>query len=103
MKWQFPTGHNYWIESRLCRDDGHPFLAYSPKITTKDSSEPFRAFLGAILSVLKGVYIEPSTFNPNMQFHTIVEDTVDGPLPEHTNDHSGAYLHNSSKGGANEP
>lgn len=38
-----------------------------------------------------------------MQFGTIVKGTDDSPLPEDTNDHSGAYPHNSSKGGANEP
>ena len=102
MEWLFPSCHNYWIVCHLCRDDGHPFLAYSPK-TTKDFSEPFRAFLGGILPVLIDTYIESSTFNPNMQFDTIVGDTDDARLPEDTNDRSGAYLRNSSRGGASEP
>jgi hypothetical protein len=104
MEWLFLTCHNYWIVCRLVRDDDHPFLAYSPKISIKDSSEPFRAFLGAILSVLKGAHIEPSTFNPDMQLDTIIEDTDEGPLPEDDiDDHSGAYPGGSSKGGATEP
>jgi hypothetical protein len=73
------------------------------KINIKDSSEPFRAFLGAILSVLKGAHIEPSTFNPDMQLDTIIEETDDGPLPEDDiDDHSGAYPGSSSKDGATE-
>ena len=104
MEWPFLTCHNYWITCRLVKDDDRPFLVYSPKISIKDSSEPFRPFLGAILSVLKGAYIEPCTFNPDMQLDTIIEDTDEGPLPEDDiDDHSGAYSGNSSKGGATEP
>lgn len=61
-------------------------MAASPKISIKDSSEPFRAFLGAILSVPKGAHIEPSTFNPDMQLHTIIEDTDEGPPEDDTGD-----------------
>ena len=43
----------------------HPFLAISPLITVEDSSVPFRAFLGAILSDLKGVVVEASEFDDN--------------------------------------
>ena len=49
------------------KDDDHPFLAYSPIISIENSSEPFQAFLGAILSVIKGVAIVPSTFDPDME------------------------------------
>src|SRR5882757_9201571 len=45
--WLFLTCHNYWIVCRLVRDDDHPFLAYSPRN-----------------------YIEPSTFNQDMQLDT---------------------------------
>ena len=92
MEWLFLTCHNYWIVCRLVSDDNHPFLAYSPKISIKDSSEPFRALLGAILSVLNGTHIEPSTFDPDMELDTITEDTDEGPLSEHDiDDCSGAY------------
>ncbi|KAM6496456.1 hypothetical protein JOM56_009162 [Amanita muscaria] len=79
MEWLFLTCHNYWIVCRLVRDDDHPFLAYSPMINIEDSSVPFRALLGAILSVVKKVSVQPSEFNPHMAFDTIVED----PSPEH--------------------
>ena len=82
MEWLFLTCHNYWIVCRLVRDDNHPYLAYSPKISVEDSSEPFRAFLGAILSVVKGVPVESSVYSPDIQLDTIEEDGDDGPLPE---------------------
>jgi|SRR6266852_2409652 len=94
MEWLFLTCHNYWIVCRLVKDDNNPFLAYSPKISIEDSSEPFRAFLGAISSVMKGAHIEPSTFNPDMQLDTVIEDT---------DDNSGAYPGGSIKGGTTEP
>jgi hypothetical protein len=104
MEWLFLTCHNYWIVCRPVKDDDHPFLAYSPRISIKDSSEPFRAFLGAILSVLKDAHIEPSTFNPDMQLDIIIEDTDEGLLPEdNIDDRPGAYPGSSSKGGASEP
>lgn len=58
------------------RDDEHPYLAYSPIISIEDSSVPFRAFLGAILSVVEDVPVEPSDFGPHMQLDTIVEAKV---------------------------
>ena len=65
------------------KDDDHPFLAYSLITSIEDSSEPFRAFLGAILSVIKGVAVEASAFNPDMELDTIIEDDKDpGILPE---------------------
>ena len=73
------------------KDDNHPYLAYSPEITIKDSSEPFRAFLGAILSVVKDVPVERSTFNSDMELD-IIEEEDNGPLPENDiDDDSGAY------------
>ena len=104
MEWLFLTSHNYWIVCRLVRDNACPFLAYSPIISIEDSSEPFRALLGAILSVLKGTHIEPSTFNPDMQLDTIIEETDDGPQPEDDTDgHSGVNQGRPSTGGATKP
>jgi hypothetical protein len=45
-------------------NDDHCYLAYSPKISIEDSSEPCRASLGAILSVVKDV---PIASSPDMQ------------------------------------
>ena len=59
------------------RDDEHPFLAYSPMISIDNSSEPFRALLGAILSIVKKVPVEPTEFNPNIELDTIVEGNID--------------------------
>ncbi|KIL58501.1 hypothetical protein M378DRAFT_170490 [Amanita muscaria Koide BX008] len=80
MEWLFLTCHNYWIVCRLVRDDIHPYLAYSPAICIKDSSEPFRAFLGAILSRVVKVPVEPSAYSPDLELDIIEEES---PLPEH--------------------
>src|SRR5258708_417285 len=63
-------------------------------ISIKDSSIPFRAFLGAILSEIMGVPVERSTFDPHMDFDIIEEgeDEDPGPLSEgDLSDGSGAY------------
>ena len=91
MEWLFFSCHNYWIVCRLVRDDHHPYLAYSPEITIKDSSEPFRAFLGAILSVVKDVPVERSAYSSDMELDIIDEEDV-SPLPEDDiDDDSGTY------------
>ena len=53
--------------------DDHSYLAYSPEITIKDSSEPFRAFLGAFLSIVKDVPVERNAYCSDMEFD-IIED-----------------------------
>jgi hypothetical protein len=78
-EWLFLTCFNYWIVCRLVRDDRHPYLVYSPGISIQESSKPFRAFLGAILSVVKDVPVESSAYNTNMELDTIEEEQ---PLPE---------------------
>jgi len=93
MEWLFLSCHNYWIVYRLVKDDDHPFLAYSLITSIEDSSEPFRAFFGAILSVIKGVAVEPSPFNPDMELDIIIEEDDIG-------DSSGAYPGSSSTGTA---
>jgi hypothetical protein len=101
MEWLFLTCHNYWIVCRLVRDDDHPHLVYSPEISIEDSSQPFRAFLGAIFSVVKGVPVEPSAYSPDMGLDTIEEDEDDGPPPEDDiDDGSGLYQGSSSRGSA---
>jgi len=92
MEWLFLTCHNYWVVCRLVRDDDNPFLAYSPNYSIENSSEPFRAFLGAILSVLKAVPVQTSVFNPDMELDVIPEEEDKGPLPEDdVDDGSGAF------------
>lgn len=98
MEWLFMSCHNYWIVCRLVKDDDHPFLAYSPMTSIEDSSEPFRAFLGAILSLTDGV----SKFDTSMELDTIIEEDEDqGPLPQDDiGNGSGAYRSSPSKGTA---
>jgi hypothetical protein len=73
-EWLFLTSHNHWIVIRLVtRTNAPPFLTFSPLITMEDSSVPFRTFLGAILSVVKGGIIEPSVFNDLRKLDTIEE------------------------------
>ena len=76
MEWHFLSCHNYWIVCRLARDDddSHPYLAYSPEITIKDSSEPFRVFLGVILSVVKDVPVESSAYSSDVELGIIEEN-----------------------------
>ena len=71
------------------RDDDNPYLAYSPGISIQESSEPFRAFLGAILSIVKDVSVESSAYNTDIQLDTIEEEHGDS---------SGEYQCNSGRG-----
>ena len=52
-------------------------------ISIQDSSVPFRAFLGALLSVVEDMHVERSEFTPGMQLDIIPEDEDPGVLPEH--------------------
>jgi hypothetical protein len=79
-------------------DDDNPFLAYLPAISIKESSEPFQAFLGAILSVVKDVCVESSTYNPNITLNTIEEEQDNHPLPKHDIDDGSEYRGSSGRG-----
>jgi hypothetical protein len=106
MEWLFITCHNYWIICRLVKDEAHPFLAYSSMMSIEDSSEPFRAFLGAILSVIQGVAVEKSLFDPDMELDIIKEDKDKDAgilLEDHIDDGPGAYPGPSSTGTTAEP
>ncbi|KAH9042052.1 hypothetical protein EDB85DRAFT_1856993 [Lactarius pseudohatsudake] len=97
MEWLFLTCHNYWIICRLVSDDDNPFLAYSQICSIKGSSEPFRAFLGAILSVQKSAPVQASEFNPAMVLDNIPEEVDSRPSPEDDDDHgSGEYQGSSA-------
>ena len=69
--------------------DDHSYLAYSPEITIKDSSEPFRAFLGAFLSIVKDVPVERNAYCSGMEFD-IIED--DDSLREDENSESDLFV-----------
>ena len=51
-------------------------------ISIGDSSIPFRALLGAILSVVKRISVEPSEFNPDMKLDSIVEEQAESTSSE---------------------
>ena len=94
------TCHNSWIVVRLVGGGSdHPFLAISPLITVEDSSVPFRAFLGAILSDLKGVVVEASEFDDNQILEPIDKGEEEGPPPvSDSDDDSGEYRGRSGQG-----
>ncbi|KAH9065337.1 hypothetical protein EDB87DRAFT_1672682 [Lactarius vividus] len=97
MEWPFLTCHNYWIICRLVSDDDNLFLAYLHICSIKGSSEPFRAFLGAILSVLKSAPVQASGFNPDTVPDIIPEEGDGRPSPEDDIDHgSGEYRGSSA-------
>ena len=90
MEWLFLTCYNYWIICHLVTsDDGKAFMAYSPMLSIEDSSKPFQAFLGAILSVKNQVPVQTSIFNPDMKLDDISEeeDTSNVPLPDVIDNH----------------
>ncbi|KAH9027919.1 hypothetical protein EDB84DRAFT_286205 [Lactarius hengduanensis] len=91
MEWMFLTCHNYWIVCRLVSDDDNPFLAFSPMFSIEGSSEPFRAFLSAILSVLSGAPVQVSEFNPTIVLDIIPEEGDGGPFEDDVDDGSGEY------------
>ena len=103
QEWLFLSCHNYWIVLCLVRrgDNKPPFLAFSPSITMDNSSVPFRAFLGCILSVAKGGVVEASMFNNDMVLDTIDEEVEEGSLStSDADDGSGEYRGRSGGGPA---
>ncbi|KAH9043887.1 hypothetical protein EDB85DRAFT_1855365 [Lactarius pseudohatsudake] len=95
IQWLFLTCHNHWVICRLVKKAGRndPFLAYSASFSIENSSLPFRAFLGAILSTVRRLPVESSIHDPNMRLDQILEDMEGGgPLPEDDiEDSSGGY------------
>lgn len=69
------------------RDDDNPYLVYSPWISIQNSSEPFQAFLGAILSVHKNVPVDHGTYDLSIELDTINEEESQNFSSE--NDNSG--------------
>jgi hypothetical protein len=99
MEWLFLTCHNSWVVFRLVSrdlDNGEPFLVYSPSYTIRDTSEPFRAFLGAIFSAKWEVSVQASILQPYTDLSVILKEVDEGPLPEDDiDDGSGGYRDHS--------
>jgi hypothetical protein len=73
-------------------------------ISIRDSSVPFRAFFGALLSVIEDVPVPPSESIPDQQLDPILEETDDGPSPEDDiDDGSGVYSGNAGAASVNYP
>jgi hypothetical protein len=99
MEWLFLTCHNHWIVCRLVSDHSNPFLAYSPSFSIEDSSEPFRALLGAMLSVYNNVSVPASVLSVDMGYGDDIpeKDEGNGPVTEDgTDDGSGPHVDGSS-------
>ena len=98
MEWLFLTSHNRWIICRLVSHPHNPFLAYSPSISIEDSSIPFRALLGAMLSVNNNVSVPASVLSPGVLVLDDIpeEDQGDGSVTEDdADDCSGSYVNSS--------
>ena len=54
--------------------NGSKVLAYSPVLEIVNSSIPFRAYLGALLSVVKNVPVQQSSFPVDAELDTLEED-----------------------------
>ncbi len=99
MEWLFLTCHNHWIVLRLVKGGSKPpFLAFSPLITMEDSSVPFRAFLGAILSVVKGVVVGASASDDSQIFDTIDKEEEGSSSISDADGGSGEYKVRSGQG-----
>lgn len=67
----------------------------------EDSSVPFRAFLGVVLSAFKGVVVEASVFDENQILEAIDEDEggeEGSPHVSDADDDSGEYRDRSGQG-----
>ena len=98
MEWLFLTSHNRWIICRLVSHPHNPFLAYSQCISIEDSSVPFRALLGAMLSVNNNDSVPASVLNPDVLVLDDIpeEDQGDGSVTEDdADDGSGSYVNSS--------
>ena len=68
-------------------------------ISIQGSTRPFLAFLGSILSVMQGVAVEPTPFNPDIYLDTIEEGEEDeGPSSESDHDDGSGSYHGDPSG-----
>jgi hypothetical protein len=99
LEWLFLTCHNLWIVFRLTMVNNKRVLAYSPMLDIDNSSIPFRAYLGAVLSADGDFAVE----------HTIVpvdvtldaspeEDDAEDPPPDDDDDDGWGEYKPSARG-----
>jgi hypothetical protein len=91
-EWLFLTCHNSWIVFRLVNVNGDRILAYSPVLEIANSSIPFRAYLGALLSVIEDFPVLQTVFAANPILETLPEDSdEDDSVSESESDESHEY------------
>jgi hypothetical protein len=73
-EWLFLICHNSWIVFRLVNVNGDKVLAYSPVLEMANSSVPFRACLGALLSVMENAPVRQTVFAVDSVLETLNED-----------------------------
>jgi hypothetical protein len=99
MERLFLTCHNDWIVCRLITNPNKPFLAYSPIFSIDDSSDPFRALLGAMLSVHNNVSVPACVLSPDIGHGDDIPEGIEGSgsvMEGDTDDGSGSYVDDSS-------
>jgi hypothetical protein len=77
LEWLFLTCHNSWIVFHLTKIGNETVLAYSPMLDIVDSSVPFRAYFGSVLSVLKQVPVKPTVLPADLVLDTLQEEDDD--------------------------
>jgi hypothetical protein len=90
---------------RLWGPDGDKKLVYSPVIKITDSSVPFRAYLGALISATIDFPVPQPAFPDNLALATLVEDPAedDAVSPGDDDDRSGEYKPARSVNSAADP
>ncbi|KAH8103235.1 hypothetical protein DFH11DRAFT_1521133 [Phellopilus nigrolimitatus] len=73
-EWLFLTSHNHWIIFRLHPDDERPYVTYSPMLSMKDETRPFRAFLGSLLASAGKVVVPSPEVPKDIILDEITED-----------------------------
>jgi hypothetical protein len=95
LQWLFLTCHNFWIIFRLTKVGDDMILAYSPMLDISSSSIPFRAYLGAVLSAVRGFPVNPTVITVGTILDTLPEeDEGEDSTPEDMDDDgSGEYTY----------
>jgi hypothetical protein len=73
-EWLFLSCHNSWIVFRLVNIDGNRVLAYSPVLEMANSSIPFCAYFGVLLSIVENVPVQQTSFPADPILDMLDED-----------------------------
>jgi len=82
---------------RLAKVNNERVLVYSPVLDIDHSSIPFRALLGAVLSVIEGFTVDATTFPTDAVLNTLPEeDDAEDPPDDDDDDESSEYKPSAS-------